>query len=338
VRDGEFERVEVTLPRPPRWQGIRLREWLSQLNRNRELFALSTLLGLSALSSALSPHFLTETNLKNLLAHVSVLAAVTAGETFVMLTGGIDLSVGSVLALSGVASGMAIQWWRWPAPFATLAGVAVGLACGAVNGFLVTRVRIPSFIATLAMLAIARGLTLLLSGGESISDFPASFTWLAGFVGPIPVLILAVLLLYAGLQVVLGATPFGQHIYAIGGNEQAARLVGIRADRVKFLVFSISGGCAGCAGVLLAARLNSAYPNAGVGLELDAIASSVLGGVSFTGGVGSLVGAFMGAMVVTVLGTLLNLLNVSPFYQFLAKGAILLLAAISLARGVMYAK
>lgn len=315
-----------------------LRAWLSQRNRNRELFALATLVGLSALSAALSPHFLTGTNLKNLLAHVSVLAAVTAGEASVMLTGGIDLSVGSVLALAEVVGGMAMEWWGWPSPLAILAGVAVGLGCGAVNGVLVTGLRIPSFIATLAMLAIARGVTLLLSGGESISDFPPSFTWLAGFVGPIPVLILAVLLLYAALQVVLGSTPFGQHVYAIGGNEDAARLVGIRADRVKFLVFSISGGCAGWAGVLLAARLNSAYPNAGVGMELDAIAASVLGGVSFTGGVGSLVGAFTGAMVVTVLGTLLNLLNVSPFYQFLAKGLILLLAAMSLARGVTYAK
>ncbi len=315
-----------------------LREGLRRLNRNRELFALGALLTLSTVAALLSPHFLTATNLKNVLAHVSVLAALTAGEALVMLTGGIDLSVASVLALSGVVTGILVKLWAWPVALGMVGGVLTGAACGLVNGLLVTKVRIPSFIATLAMMAIARGLTLILTGGRSISNFPEGFLVLAGFLGPLPVLIVVVLGVYALLQGMLGNTRLGQHIYAIGGNEEAARLVGIPADRVKLIVFTLSGACAGLGGVLLSARLNSAYPNAALGMELDAIAASVLGGVSFTGGVGSLVGAFLGALVITVLGNLLNLLNVSAFYQFVAKGLILILAAISLARGVKFAK
>jgi ribose transport system permease protein len=297
-----------------------------------------SLLGLIIFSSLLSPHFLTATNIKHILAQVSIIAVLTAGQTYVILTGGIDLSIGSVLALAGAVTATLIKQQELPILVGILGGLLVGTAAGAINGLFVSKVRIPSFIITLAMMAVARGASLVITQGKPISIFPPQFTAIAGYAGPIPILIIIVLGVYAFWQFILSHAKVGRYIYAIGGNEEATRFVGMKVDLVKLFVFAFSGFCAGLSGIMLIARLDSAYPAVGQGYELDAIAASVLGGVSFTGGIGSLVGAFMGAFVLTILGNLLNLLGVSAFYQLIAKGVVLAIAAVSLSRGVKYAK
>ena len=316
----------------------RIRPLISSLNRNRELFAFTALLGLIAIGALLSPHFLTATNIKNILSQVSIIAVLAAGETYVILTGGIDLSVGSLLAAAGAITAAMIKWQGLPIFVGILGGLAVGAMAGAINGLFVSKVKIPSFIITLAMMAIARGIALIVTGGKPISIFPPQFTAIAGYIGHIPMLIIITVAVYTVWQFILSKTKIGRYIYAVGGNEEATRFLGVKVDMVKLIAFTFSGFCAGLSGIMLAARLDSAYPAAGQGYELDAIAASVLGGVSFTGGVGSLIGTFMGALVMTIIGNLLNLLNVSAFYQYIAKGVVLAIAAMSLSRGVKYAK
>jgi len=311
---------------------------IESVNRNRILFPLLTLFGLIIVSSLISPYFLTAINIKHLLAQVSIIAVLAAGETYVILTGGIDLAPGSLLALGGAAAAALIKWAGLPTIIGILGGLAIGILAGAVNGLLVARIRIPSFIATLAMLAIGRGATLVITNGRPITGFPHGLSAIASYVGPIPALIIIVLGVYLLSQMLLSYTKLGRYIYAIGGNEQAVRFVGVNVNRVKLFVFIFSGLCAALGGIMMDARLDSATPTAGQGYELDAIAASVLGGVSFTGGVGSLTGTFMGALIMTILGNLLNLLGVAAFYQYIAKGMILAIAAISLSRGVRYAK
>ncbi|MFQ5795049.1 MAG: ABC transporter permease [Candidatus Bipolaricaulia bacterium] len=316
----------------------KVKSLIGVLNKNREIFALVALIGLIIVSSLLSPHFLTTRNIKNVLAQVSVIAVLAAGETYVILTGGIDLSVGSVLALSGAITAALMKWWGMPIYVSILGGLAIGSLCGAINGLLVSRIRIPSFIATLAMMAVARGGALVIMKGAPISLFPPEFRIIARYAGPISGLTIIVIVVYVIWQLMLSYTKTGQYIYAIGGNEEAVRVLGVKVDNVKLFVFTFSGFCAGLGGIMLNARLDAAYPTAGQGYELDAIAASVLGGISFTGGIGSLIGTFMGALIMTILGNLLNLLRVAAFYQFIAKGLILAIAAISLSRGLRYAK
>jgi len=307
-------------------------------NRNRILFPFATLIILIVASSVISPYFLTIINIKHLLAQVAIIAVLAVGETYVILTGGIDLAPGSILALGGAVSAALIKWFGLPVPIGILAGLFIGALAGAANGVLVARVKIPSFIVTLAMLAIGRGATLVVTNGRPITGFPHGLSAIASYIGPIPVLIIIVFVVYLLAQLVLSYTKLGRYIYAIGGNEEAVRVVGINVNRVKLFVFIFSGVCAALGGIMMNARLDSATPTAGEGYELDAIAASVLGGVSFTGGVGSLTGTFMGALIMTVLGNLLNLLGVAAFYQYIAKGMILVIAAISLSRGVKFAK
>ena len=323
---------------PPFVSMKKFQERLRLLNRNRILFPLVTLVFLGIMASIVSPHFLTSTNIKNIASQLAIGAILAVGEASVILVGGIDLSVGSVLALSGAITAILMKWYSVPIFISILAGLAIGLAAGALNGLIVAKIRIPSFIVTLAMLAATRGLTLVVTGGKPVSGFVSTFLTLAGYLGPIPVLFLISLILTIVWQLVVSYTRFGHHLYAAGGNEMAARLVGVNVDKIKILVFMFSGLCAGLSGILLNARLNAAYPTAGEGYELDAVASAVLGGVSFAGGVGSILGAYIGAIVMTVLGNILNLLKVPAFYQYVAKGVILAIAAISLSRGVKYAK
>ncbi|HID56546.1 TPA: ABC transporter permease [Candidatus Poribacteria bacterium] len=316
----------------------RVRPLISSLNKNRELFALSAFLGLVAVGSLLSPYFLTPTNIKNILSQVSIIAVLAAGETYVILTGGIDLSVGSLLAATGAITAALIKWLGLPILVGILGGLIVGAMAGAINGLFVSRIRIPSFIITLAMMAVARGVALIVTGGKPISIFPPQFTAIAGYIGPVPMLIVITVAVYTIWQFILSKARIGRYIYAVGGNEEATRFLGVKVGLVKLVAFTFSGFCAGLSGIMLTARLDSAYPAAGQGYELDAIAASVLGGVSFTGGIGSLIGTFLGALVMTIIGNLLNLLNVSAFYQYIAKGMVLAIAAVSLSRGVKYAK
>ncbi|HLV09839.1 MAG TPA: ribose ABC transporter permease [Halanaerobiales bacterium] len=304
----------------------------------REIFPFAALLGLIVVASFLSPRFLTFVNLRNLLSQVAIIAVLAAGQTYVILTGGIDLSVGSVLAVSGAFTGFLIKTAGFNPYLGIFFGLLLGTICGLISGILVTKMKIPSFVATLAMMAAARGGALIITGGTPISIFPEELTSLASYWGPISGLAFIMLFIYIIGQFILSKTRYGRYIYAIGGNEEAARYTGVQADRVKLFVFAFSGFCAALGGIMMAARLDSAYPTAGEGFELDAIASAVLGGVSFAGGVGSLVGAFLGSLIMAGLNNILNLMRVSAFYQYIARGVVLALAAISLSKGNKFAK
>lgn len=268
-----------------------------------------------------------------MLSQVSVIAVVTAGVATVILTGGIDLSVGAVLAIGGAVTAALMEWHGLPVGIAVLGGLGVGLVTGFLNGAMVIWMKIPSFIATLAMMAIARGGTLVLTGGRPISGFPSLFRDIAGRIGGFPFLFLIVLGIYVFWHLVLSRTRFGRYIYAVGGGDIAAHFVGINIRKVRLFAFMFSGFCAALAGVMFTAKLNALTPLAGQGYELSAIAAAVLGGVSLSGGYGSLPGAFMGALIMTILRNILNILRVPPFYQHIATGLILIVAAASLSRG-----
>jgi ribose transport system permease protein len=289
--------------------------------------------------SLLSDKFLTGANFWNVLRQISVNVCISTGMTLVVLTAGIDLSVGSVLALSGaVAAGLLRNGISLPGANlyigftvlgAILAGLATGSALGWFNGWTITRFKLPPFVATLAMLTIARGLTMLWTEGFPITGLGASFDylgtgWLLGI--PVPVWISG--LIVAGAVFLTDKTRLGRYIYAIGGSESAARLSGVNINQVKIAVYTIAGALAAVGGLLVTSRLDSAQPNAGVSYELDSIAAVVIGGTSLSGGRGSVLGTVQGAIIIGVLNNGLVLLNVSPFWQQVVKGVVILLAVI----------
>ena len=291
---------------------------------SRQLGTLAGLVGLSLLLWALSPHFLTVSNLLNVLEQTSINAIVAVGMTFVIVSGGIDLSVGSVLALAGVVLASALSAGV-PLPAAIVLALVVGAACGVANGLLVSFGRLPPFIVTLGMMSVARGAALMWAEGRPISGFSESFRAIATdrvLIVPAPVLITAVV--YLGAHFVLARTVFGRATYAIGGNEEAARLSGVAVGFHKTLIYGVSGLMSGAAAVLLTARLNSAQPTAGTMYELDAIAATVIGGTSLLGGEGTLAGALIGALIMGVLRNGLNLLNVSSFFQQVVIGLVII--------------
>ena len=278
--------------------------------------------------SLLSGSFLTVSNLLNIARQVSINAVIAAGMTFVILTGGIDLSVGSVLAVSGAVIAGLLSAGR-PLLVGIGAGLAVGAALGLLDGLVITRGKVQPFIATLGMLTIGRGLTLVYTDGRPITGLPDAFVWLgAGEVSRIPVPVVIMILVSLISYGILTQTVFGRYVYAIGGNEEAARLSGVDVATHKTLVYVISGVLSAVSAVILTARLNSAQPTAGVGFELDAIAAVVLGGTTLAGGEGSISGTLLGAFIIGVINNGLNLLNVNPFYQQVVKGAVILLAVL----------
>jgi ribose/xylose/arabinose/galactoside ABC-type transport system permease subunit len=280
-----------------------------------------------AILSALSPSFATVSNLFNVARQVSINAIMAAGMTFVILTAGIDLSVGSVLAYSGaIMAGLLAS--ALPLGVGIGAGLAVGALLGLLNGIVITKGKVQPFIATLAMLTMARGATLVYTDGRPITGLPDAFTWLAGDIGWIPVPVVMMGLVFVGAHLILTQTVFGRYVYAIGGNEEAARLSGVNVTVYKTLVYAISGLLAAVSAVILTARLNSAQPTAGSGYELDAIAAVVLGGTTLAGGEGSVGGTLLGAFIIGVINNGLNLLNVNPFYQQVVKGAVILFAVL----------
>jgi ribose transport system permease protein len=289
--------------------------------------------------SILSDRFMTADNTWNVMRQVSVNMVISVGMTLVILTGGIDLSVGSILAFSGaVTAGML----KFGAEFtdlntyvgftllgAFIGGTLVGTVLGWFNGFTITRFKVPPFVATLAMLTIARGLTMLLTGGFPITGLgeQMAFIGTGWFLGiPMPVWISAVVVLAA--VVLTKKTRLGRHIYAIGGNETAAELSGLKIKKIKLIVYSIAGALAGIGGIIVTSRLDSAQPNAGFGFELDSIAAVVIGGTSLSGGKGTIMGTVQGALIIGILNNGLVLLNVSPFWQQVIKGLVILLAVI----------
>src|SRR5687767_695898 len=268
--------------------------------------------------------FLTVANLTNILGQVAVIAVLAAGSSLVIFAGGIDLSVGAVLAAAGAAAAGTLGA-GWPAAAAIAAAVATGAVFGTANGLIVSRLGLPPFIATLGMLGIARGLTYVSLGGAPRYGFPESFLALAqARVAGLPAAVWIMLALFAAAHVLATRTAFGRALFALGGNEEAARLAGVPVARVKTAAYALCGACAGLAGVLLAARLDSAEPQAGDGYELDAIAAVVMGGASLAGGEGTAGGSLVGALLMGVVRNGLNLLNVSAYWQKAAIGSIIL--------------
>lgn len=307
--------------------------------RFQSVLALSILvIGLSLLSD----RFLTFDNTLNVLRQISINVCLSIGMTMIILSGGIDLSVGSMLALAGAVAaglmknGVTLDYFGVQLQFTTLggivAGIVVGAALGLCNGITITRFKLPPFVATLGMLSIARGLTMLWTGGFPITSLGDSFGKLGTgyFLGiPMPVWIAAALV---GIFVVVTErTPFGRYLYAIGGNERAAQLSGINVSRVKVLAYTLGGILAGIAGLLVTARLDSATPSAGAGYELDSIAAVVIGGTSLSGGRGSIWGTVLGCLIIGVLNNGMVLLEVSPFWQQVVKGAVII-AAVAIER------
>ena len=280
-------------------------------------------LALSGLLSLLTPAFLNPANLSNVLLQSAINAVLAAGMTFVILTGGIDLAVGSVLALSGMVLGRLLSHGV-PIPVAVLASLGVGALLGLLNGLMITRGKLPPFIATLGMMSSARGLALVFSGGRPETGFPPAFLALADG----PVLVFTMICVYAVSALLLQRTVFGRSLYALGGNEQAAWLSGLPTNRLKCSVYVLSGLLAGLAAVMLTSRLNSAQPIAGIMYELDAIAAVVMGGTSLSGGQGGVVGTLFGALIMGVLRNGLNLLEVSADMQQVVIGVVIVLAVL----------
>jgi len=276
----------------------------------------------------LTPAFLTKSNIINVVLQSSINAILAVGMTFVIITAGIDLSVGSILALSSVILGDALHSGI-PLPIAIILGILVGGVCGFVNGALVSWAKLPPFIATLGMMSIARGLALVYTSGQPITGFSAQFRWIAnGTILTIPFPIIVMLLLVVIAHLVLKYTPFGRYVYAVGGNPEASWLSGINVKRVLLSVYIISGVLSGIGAIILTSRLNSAQPIAGIMYELDAIAASVIGGTSLMGGEGSVLGTLIGALIMGVLRNGLNLLDVSSYVQQVVIGSVIILAVL----------
>ncbi|HHQ4327977.1 TPA: ABC transporter permease [Clostridium perfringens] len=275
-----------------------------------------------------TPNFLSVSNITNVFTQVSVNAIIAIGMTFVILTGGIDLSVGSTLAISG-AVGASIVKSTGNLFLAIIVAAVIGIAVGLINGLLVSKGKLQAFIVTLATMTIFRGATLVFTDGTPISKLPEAFVKIGngklGFM-PIPVIItiiIAIIAVYA-----LSQTRFGRYLYALGGNEDASRLSGINTDKIKTLVYVVSGFASAIAGVIITSRIGSASPNAGTGFELDAIAAVVIGGTSLAGGEGTITGTLIDALIIGVLNNGLKLMNVSPFYQSIVKGLVILIAVL----------
>ena len=284
-----------------------------------------------ALSFA-NQYFLTQANISNVLLQTSINGVLAFGMTFVIITGGIDLSVGSVLALAGIVSASfattspqaTVPGGPYPVFVALAVGVLVGVASGAVIGPIVARFKVPAFVATLGMLSAARGLTLIYAGGRPVPALTPQYRWIGTgnvFGVPAPVVIFAAAFLLSWF--VLARTRFGRYVYAVGGNARAAKTSGINVVRVRVAVYVISGGLAGLAGMLLAARTGSALTQAGIGYELDAIAAVVIGGVSLSGGIGRMTGALIGALIIGVMNNGLDLMGIESYYQQVVKGMLI---------------
>ncbi len=269
--------------------------------------------------------FLTVSNMNVILIQVAANALLATGATFVILTGGIDLSVGSIVGLAGVSAALFAQNDGAASCVEAVAlGVLAGGAIGAFNGLLVALAKVPPFVATLGNMTVASGLAFVFSEGQPISGLSDQFLSLSGTIGGISIPVVVMIVVVAISWVVLGRTKFGMHIYAVGGNAHAARVAGVSLRRTRFAVYTISGALAGVAGVLLAARATAGIANTGTGYELNAIAAAVIGGISLMGGRGSLVGTVFGFLIIGVLDNGLNIINVSPFYQLIVKGLIII--------------
>ncbi|MEA4854131.1 MAG: ABC transporter permease [Christensenella sp.] len=271
--------------------------------------------------------FFTASNLINILRQVSPTLIVAVGTTFVLILGGIDLSVGSVACLSGTLAAGFMTTNGIPVVLALLLALGVGAGIGFINGLIIAKIKIPAFIVTLALMSTARGLALVYTGGYPITNIPEEALQLGrGYLGAVPIPVIIMIIVVAIAWIVLSSTKFGRHVFATGGNEECARLSGIKVDVTKIAVYTIGGLTAGLTGILLTMRLASGQPTLGQGMELDAIAAVVLGGTSLTGGKGYVFGTIIGCMFMTLLANGFNILGISSFWQQVFTGIILLVA------------
>ncbi|BCK25794.1 Ribose import permease protein RbsC [Vibrio cholerae] len=302
------------------------KEWLIEQK------SLIALLFLVVVVSFLNPNFFTVDNLLNILRQTSVNAIIAVGMTLVILTAGIDLSVGSVLALCGTFAATLVAM-EVPVLVAVPTALLAGAALGAISGIIIAKGKVQAFIATLVTMTLLRGVTMVYTDGRPIStgftDTADTFAWFGtGYALGIPVPVWLMVVVFAGAWYLLNHTRFGRYVYAVGGNESATRLSGINVDRVKIGVYAICGLLAALAGIIVTSRLSSAQPTAGMGYELDAIAAVVLGGTSLMGGKGRIMGTLIGALIIGFLNNALNLLDVSSYYQMIAKAVVILLAVL----------
>ena len=317
----------ISSKKEPQPAPSRTAERIKACLRIRELNVLSVLLLVGLLISVFSPYFLTTNNLMGVFRSFSLIALMSIGMMLVIITGGIDLSVGSVMGLSSLVTALAFQH-GYSAPVAIGAGLGVGLAVGAFNGFMITWIQLPPFIATLGTLSIGRGLMYIVTKGVPVTpDVPDSFTFVGqGYIGFVPFPVVILLAMTAVFSIVMRQTRFGRHVYATGGNEVAARLSGVRTARVKFSVYVLSGLIASMAGVIAFSRFVSAEPASGFGAELDVIAAAAIGGASLSGGAGSVEGAIIGAALAGIITNGVVLLNIDTYAQQAITGCVILIA------------
>ena len=271
--------------------------------------------------------FMTTNNIMNVLRQVATNIYIACGMTMIIILGGIDLSVGSIVGLSGCVTAMLIAYNSWPIAAAVVAGLVVGLLSGAFNGFVISKTTIPPFIVTLAMMNIARGAGYVYTGGQPIRIMSDSFNFIgSGYIGVVPVPVIYLIIIVILSSFIMNRTKLGRHIYAVGGNPTAAKFSGIKNGRILFFAYLFSGLMSAISGVVLASRMFSGQPTAGQAFEMDAIAAVVLGGTSMSGGVGKIGGTVIGALIIGVLNNGLNLLNINSFWQYIVKGVVILIA------------
>lgn len=291
-----------------------------------DLAIIFILLILVVILTIMRPVFLTPNNLLNILRQVSIVGILGIGMTYVLISGEIDLSVGSMTALAGIIAAILMKDYA-PLPIAIFAGILIAVFCGLLNGLIHVYFKIPSFIVTMGMLNIARGIVLVITNSYPVTGLPTAFKVIGrGYAAFLPIPVLIMLICYVIGFLNLRYTKFGRSVFAIGGNIEAAKLSGISVNRNKVMIFVISGLMSGIAGVVLASRLFSGQPSAGNGLELDAIASCVIGGTSTAGGKGRIWGTLLGALIMGILTNGMNLLNISTNWQLVMQGAIIIIA------------
>jgi ribose transport system permease protein len=307
--------------------GTSLKSLTKRLTSWREFNVVLAVIGLSAILTLSSDVFLTSANLFSVMRSFSLTAIMAIGQTMVILTGGIDLSVGSIMGLSGLLTAMLIQA-GYPVELAVVAGLLTGLGVGFLNGLMITRLRLPAFIATLGAMSMGRGLMYWITHGWPVTlSFEHPFLALGqGYVGPVPVPVIVMLLMVVAASIFLTRTFVGRYVYAVGGNEQAARFSGIRVDGVKLLVYTLSGLCCAVSGLILLARMVSAQPMAGLGYELNVIAAAVIGGASLVGGEGTIFGTLMGAALMGILQNGMVLVGIDTYAQQAITGAVIVIA------------
>ena len=310
-----------------RWSASNLGRSVLALTRARETSVMLALLLVSAGIASMTPYFLTTDNLMGVFRSFSTTAIMSIGMVMVIITGGIDLSVGSVMGLAGLVTALAFQH-QLPMVVSVACGLGVGLAFGLVNGLLVTIGRLPPFIATLGTLSIGRGLMYIVTEGVPITpDTPDAFNQIGqGYIGYVPAPVIILLVLAALFSVVMGMTTFGRHVYATGGNEHAAWISGVNTARVKLIVYTLSGLIASVAGIVAFSRFLSAEPASGFGVELDVIAAAAIGGASLSGGVGSVQGTVIGAALTGIIANGVVLMNINTYAQQAITGAVILVA------------